>query len=60
MEQVARTEERAEPPALSRADLERLSWLRVQIERGVRSEFPMGYRRLLFAKYLYEQKRISG
>jgi hypothetical protein len=62
MQQLAKLRERiqgtGQGPALSRADIERLGWLRVRIERGTVSEFPMEYKRLEFARHLYERNLI--
>jgi hypothetical protein len=62
MQQLAKLRERiqgtGQGAALSRADIERLSWLKTRIERGTVSEFPMEHKRRTFARYLYRQNLI--
>jgi hypothetical protein len=62
MQQLANLRERiqgtGQGAALSRADMERLSWLKIRIERGTISEFPMEHKRMVFARFLYERNLI--
>jgi hypothetical protein len=62
MQQLAKLREwiqgTGQEATLSRADIERLGWLKIRMERGTVSEFPMEYKRLVFARHLYERRLI--
>ena len=40
-------------------EIERLSWARYRVERGSLTDWDVDYRRLRFARWLYERGKIS-
>jgi hypothetical protein len=58
MQQSEAKHETIQDTGLTHRDLERLAWLKIRFERGACTEFPMEYKRLLFARYLRERSLI--